>query len=69
LTTTTLPYVFDQLRGDHKRVWLVLMSFDARKPPLVSALQSRFRSIERIKTFHIDAYLCQDPIVPAARAH
>jgi 4-amino-4-deoxy-L-arabinose transferase-like glycosyltransferase len=69
LTTTTLPYVFDQLRGDRQRVWLILMSFDARKPLLLSALQSRFRSVERIKTFHIDAYLCEYPVGPAVRAH
>jgi hypothetical protein len=61
LTATTLPYVLDQLRGDRPRVWLILMSFDARKPTLVAALDTRFRRCEVLRTFHIDAYLCAEP--------
>jgi uncharacterized membrane protein len=58
LTTTTLPFVLHQLRGDD-RSWLVLMSFDARKPVLVAALEARCGTVERHRAFHIDMYLCE----------
>lgn len=56
VTTTTLPHVLDQLMGSHERVWLVLMSFDARKPVLVEALERRYGTVERRRVFHIDIY-------------
>jgi hypothetical protein len=59
-----LPLVIDELRQGRPRVWLVLMSFDSRKPILVDALKARYKKVERIRTFHIDAYLCEDPIAP-----
>jgi len=65
LTQATLPYVLDRLRDNHRRVWLILMSFDARKAGLVSALEERFRKVERLRTFHVDAYLCEDPVQPS----
>lgn len=61
LTTPALLAMLDQLLGDHERVWLVLMSFDARKPVLVDALERRFARVERHGAYHIDMYLAVDP--------
>jgi hypothetical protein len=67
VTTPTLVSMLDQVRGTHERVWLVLMDFDARKPVLVQALEQRFARVERYRTFHVDLYLCEQPLAGRAR--
>jgi hypothetical protein len=56
VTASTLPWMLPDLWRDHEQVWLVLMTFDARKPVLVAALEARFERVERIAMLQIDIY-------------
>jgi hypothetical protein len=56
-----LAAMVEPIVGGASRVWLVTMSFDARKPLLVEALASRWPEVQRVSAFHIDAHLFSGP--------
>ena len=59
LTRTTLLTMTRDMVRPYRRVWFVVLQQEEVKPLLVAELERRFRTVTRIREWHIDVYLCE----------
>ena len=59
MTAPTLAATLRTLAAPHRRVWLVVLQLEDRKPLLVAELERLFTRVTRIREWHIDVYFCE----------